>query len=98
MSNYSSSFDYNEYSNDTQCDVEFIRDIEMKSFARDESERKERYDKCLMSCITCVSLVIFITVMMYTALWLFELCNIKNPHSNSNSSSINNTLINTTIT
>ena len=43
MSNYSSSFDYNEYENDNACDIQFIRDIEMKSMAlSDEDNKKAR--------------------------------------------------------
>ena len=77
MTNCSSSVDYDELQNDSFCDVETLRDIELNSFIRNKSEREQTREKCFLSCTTCICLVIFITFVTYISMWLFEYyCNI----------------------
>lgn len=90
MSNYSSSFDYNEYENDNACDIQFIRDIEMKSMALSDDDNKKRREECCISCSTCICVVVFVTVTMYVALWLFEFYNLEHSTIHSNSSHFHN--------
>ena len=86
MSNYSSSFDYNEYDNDKLCNVNFIKDIEMKSMALSDEDNRKRREECCMSCGTCICVVMFVAVTMYVALRLFEFYNIEPATNHSNSS------------
>ena len=93
MSNYSSSFDYNEYDNDKLCNIQFIRDIEMKSMALSDEDNRKRREECCMSCGTCICVVIFVAVTMYVALRLFEFYNIEPATNHSNSSHLENKTI-----
>lgn len=93
MSNYSSSFDYNEYDNDKLCNVNFIRDIEMKSMALSDEDNRKRREECCMSFGTCICIVIFVVVTTYVALWLFEYYNIDLITGHSNSSHPHNKTI-----
>ena len=86
MSNYSSSFDYNEYDNDKLCDVKFIKDIEMRSMVLSEEDNRKRREECCISCSTCICVITFVAITMYIALWLFEFYNIEQITSHSNSS------------
>lgn len=93
MSNYSSSFDYNEYDNDKLCNIQFIRDIEMKSMALSDEDNRKRREECCMSCGTCICVVLFVAVTMYVALRLFEFYNIEPTTNHSNSSHLHNKTI-----
>lgn len=86
MSNYSSSFDYNEYDNDPLCQVNLIRDIELKSFIRDDLKRKQSRERCVISCTTCIGLIMFVIIITYIAMWTFEYYNIEQTSIHSNSS------------
>ena len=93
MSNYSSSFDYNEYDNDKLCDVKFIKDIEMRSMALSDADLKKKREECCISCTTCICLLMFVIIITYVALWLFEFYNIEQLTAHSNSSHPHNKTI-----
>ena len=68
-----------------------LKDIELKSLVRDDQDILRR-KAFFISLSTCICLIVFVTLVTYIAMWLFEYYNIDQSTTNSNSSINNHTI------
>lgn len=89
MSAFSSSFDYNDLDSEN---LKLFREIEMNSLPRNNSVNKDKPCFCL-SIILLILLSIFIGIIMYFAVFLFDYYNNLNIPVDTNTTNHNTTNI-----